>query len=103
MDLSQSCTPRDCNLPLSSATMASSSEWPEPTKPKEEPPKDIQEPDGTELPRYKYKPLEHKDHLRVLRLRPANETQVDIDCEILEIDLVEDVDDESEDKKDGGD
>jgi len=82
--------------------MASSSESPEPKQSNPEPPNDVQKPDETELPQYKYKRLEHRDHLRLLRLRPANENQVDIDCEILEIALPEDVDDESEDKQDEG-
>jgi hypothetical protein len=39
------------------------------------------------LPPYKYTALKNADTLRLLRLRPANDTQLDIDCEIVEIDL----------------
>ena len=39
------------------------------------------------LPRYEHTALKNADALRLLRLRPANDTQLDIDCEIVEIDL----------------
>jgi hypothetical protein len=39
------------------------------------------------LPPYEYTALKNADALRLLRLRPANDTQLDIDCEIVEIDL----------------
>jgi hypothetical protein len=39
------------------------------------------------LPLYKHKPLTDADHLRLLRLRPASDKQVDIDCEIVEVPL----------------
>jgi hypothetical protein len=39
------------------------------------------------LPPYEYTALKHADALRPLKLRPANDTQLDIDCEIVEIDL----------------
>jgi hypothetical protein len=63
-------------------------------KDKKEKDKDSKEPDDVKkpkevLPEYKYTGLSNLDALRLLRLRPANDTQEDIDCEIIEIGLPE--------------
>jgi len=44
------------------------------------------------LPEYEYKPLKNPDALRLIRLLPANDTQIDIVCEIVEVDIPEDGD-----------
>jgi hypothetical protein len=44
-------------------------------------------PDVDKLPDYKYKPLTGANTLRLLRLRPANDANLDIDCELVEFGL----------------
>jgi hypothetical protein len=51
------------------------------------------EPEKIELPPYIHQPLKTPDYLRLLRLRPASDEQVDIDCEIVEVPLSEAGDD----------
>jgi hypothetical protein len=45
------------------------------------------EPEEDPLPAYQYEALKNPDTLRLLRLKPARDAQLDIDCEIVEIEL----------------
>ena len=49
----------------------------------------LPDPQPPSLPSYKYEALKDHESLRLIRLRPASDEQVDIDCEIVEVRLPE--------------